>query len=316
MQKLQRAIRAQCLLAALAGLSGQAGAQEAKKAASDAFNACREQEKYGDAASCWRAWMDKHKPAADEAEVLYAEAKVKGAPAAKRSAATESDDGEGRRALEVEADRDASDKSAPAESGIGLSLIVHGTAVLFFLNEADQRFELSQGQAATYSVPSFGYGGGLSVGYALDKPLKWPNTHLRLGAERLVGEGDGTGATVTNVDLAFEKGLPIARRLKLYFAAGPSLTRAELKLVPPPVLVPNQTRDVQEIASTRFGGTARIGVELALGSRVGVRLEATVRVNTRGFYQPDEGDVIYWDFAQRRDSFSSGGGRFGVIAWF
>jgi hypothetical protein len=57
-------------------------------------------------------------------------------------------------------------------------------------------------------------------------------------------------------------------------------------------------------------------VELALASRLAARLEAAARINTRGFYAPDEGNVIYWDFDRRRDSFSTAGVRLGLVAMF
>ena len=82
------------------------------------------------------------------------------------------------------------------------------------------------------------------------------------------------------------------------------------------IAVVDQTREVQELTSTRFGGTGRAGLELALGSRLGARLEAAARINTRGFYAPDEGNVVYWDFDRRRDSFSSAGVRLGLVAMF
>jgi hypothetical protein len=300
---LSHALWIPCLVGAIAGWAAPASAQQkGKNAAAEAFKACREQEKYGDATSCWKGWLDKHRSAAHEAEVLYAEEKVKDGEAPQDK--PESEHGE------------APSEAAPLPPGIGLSVIAHGTAALFFMNEGEQRFPLSPTQDATYSVPSFGYGGGFSVGYGLVKLLKWPHTHVRLGAERLVGVADGTGVAVTNADLAFEKGFPLGKKLKLYFAVGPSLTLVELKIVPPAFAVPDQTREVQRVTSTRFGGTGRAGLELALGSRLGARLEAAVRINSRGFYQPDEGSVIYWDFEQRRDSFSSAGARLGLVVMF
>ena len=300
---LSHAIWISCLVGGIAGWAAPAAAQQRdENAATEAFKACREQEKYGDTTSCWKAWLDKHRSAAHEAEVLYAEEKAK--------------QGEAPKDKPESAEGEAPDEAAPEPSGIGLSVIAHGTAALFFMNVAEQRFPLSPTEEATYSVPSFGYGGGLSVGYSLGKLLKWRDTHVRLGAERLVGEGDGTGVAVTNADLAFEKGFPLGKKLKLYFAVGPSLTLVELKIVPPAFAVPDQTREVQRVTGTRFGGTGRAGLELALGSRLGARLEAAVRVNSRGFYQPDEGNVIYWDFDLRRDSFSSAGARLGLVMTF
>ena len=293
-------------LFAVLGFAAPAAAQQDGKSASEGFKACREQEKYGDATSCWRAWLDKHKSTGHEAEVLYAEEKVKQGGAAgdePQSAGSDEDEVEG-------------DKTASVEPGIGLSVIAHGTAAWFFRNEGEMRFSLSPTQAATYSVPSFGYGGGLSVGYSIGKLLRWRDTHVRLGAERLVGTANGTGAAVTHADLVFEKGFPVGPKLKIYFALGPSLTLVELKVVPPAFAVPDQTRDVQKLTSTRFGGAGRAGLELALGSRLGARLEATARINNRGFYEPDEGNVVYWGFDQRRDSFSSAGARLGLIAMF
>jgi hypothetical protein len=296
-----------CLFAALAATALPAGAEEDGKGASSAFKACREQEKYGDATSCWLAWLDKHRSTGHEAEVLYAEEKVKQDGAEDEQESPAADEG-------VDAAEDAG--AALAKGGTGLSLIAHGAAAGFMLNEAEQRFVVSPTRTATFSIPSFGYGGGLSVGYSLGKLLGWRESYVRLGAERLVGTGDGTGAGVTHADLAFEKGFPLGQKLKLYFALGPSLTLVELKVVPPAVAVPDQTREVQELTSTRFGGTGRAGLELALGSRLGARLEAVARINTRGFYAPDEGNVIYWDFDRRRDSFSSAGVRAGLVAMF
>ena len=294
-----------CLFAALLAAARPAGAEENGKGASSAFKACREQEKYGDATSCWRAWLDKHRPTGHEAEVLYAEEKVKQGGAADELEPPGADQG-----------ADAGDGAAPAKAGTGLALVAHGAAAGFLLNEGEQRFAVSPTRTAAFSVPSFGYGGGLSVGYGLDKMLGWRESYVWLGAERLVGTGEGTGAGVTHADLTLEKGFPLSRKLKLYFALGPSLTLVELKVVPPAVAVADQTREVQELTSTRFGGVGRAGLELALGSRLGVRLEAAARINTRGFYEPDEGDLIYWDFERRRDSFSSAGARLGLVAMF
>lgn len=318
MRKLSHTILVHCLFAALAGVAAPAAAQQkGENAAKEAFKACREQEKFGDATSCWLAWLDKHKSAAHEAEVLYAEEKVKQGETARDK--PEADSNETPRENAETGLRDlenGGDEAAPAEPGIGLSVIAHGTAALFFMNDGEQRFSLSPTQAATYSVPSFGSGGGLSVGYSLGKLLDWRDAHLRLGAERLVGEGDGTGAAVTHADLAFEKGIPLGPKLKLYFAVGPSLTIVELKIVPPAVAVPNQTRDVQQITGRRLGGTARAGVELALGNRLAARLEAAARINIRDFYEPDEGNVVYWNIEPRRDSFSSAGARLGLVVMF
>jgi opacity protein-like surface antigen len=300
-----KTIQGCCLLAALAATARPAGAEENAKGASSAFKACREQEKYGDATSCWRAWLDRHQSTGHEAEVLYAEEKV-----------TQGGTDRERESPMADEAVDPREGGTPAKSGSGLSVIAHGAAAGFFLNEPEQRFVVSPTRTATFSVPSFGYGGGLSVGYEIGRLIGWRETHVRLGAERLVGTGDGTGAGVTHADLTFEKGFPLGQKLKLYFALGPSLTLVELKIVPPGVAVPDQTREVQEVTSTRFGGAGRAGVELALASRLAARLEAAGRINTRGFYAPDEGSVIYWDFDRRRDSFSTAGVRLGLVAMF
>ncbi|HEY2404592.1 MAG TPA: hypothetical protein VGI10_01245 [Polyangiaceae bacterium] len=48
-----------------------------RKAASDSFKSCHEQEKYGEATTCWRVWYDKYQTIGGEAEVLYAQEKLK-----------------------------------------------------------------------------------------------------------------------------------------------------------------------------------------------------------------------------------------------
>jgi hypothetical protein len=336
MRNSPRSILPCFVLAAVASIAAPASAQKAKKAATEAFKACREQEKFGEATSCWRAWLEKHKSAAQEAEVLYAEEKVKQGESAKeepepesKAAASEAEgaapaapaEKEGTEAgesAEAEASLEdlSDDDGAPAKPGIGLSVILHGTAALFIMNEGEHRFALSPTQAATYNVPGFGYGGGLSVGYSLAKLLKMQHTHVRVGAERLVGTGDGTSVAVTNAELVFEKGFALGSKLIVYVALGPSLTIGQVNVVPAEVPVPNQTDRTQEISTTRFGGTARVGLELPLSARLFARLEVAGRVNTKGFYEPADGNVIFWDFEKRKDSFSSVGGRLGVGVTF
>jgi hypothetical protein len=60
-------------------------AQE-KRAATDGFKSCHEQEGYGDATACWRIWFDKYEHAGTEAEVLFAQERLKRAGVAPKPA--------------------------------------------------------------------------------------------------------------------------------------------------------------------------------------------------------------------------------------
>jgi hypothetical protein len=54
---------------------------KAQKNATQAFRDCREMEGFGDATPCWRRYLDKHRAAGNEAEIMVAEERVsKGAP--------------------------------------------------------------------------------------------------------------------------------------------------------------------------------------------------------------------------------------------
>ena len=57
-----------------------------KKAATETFRLCRDIEQHGDAAPCWRLWLQRHRDAGHEAEVIVAEERV-AAAAAKAAAA-------------------------------------------------------------------------------------------------------------------------------------------------------------------------------------------------------------------------------------
>jgi hypothetical protein len=68
-----------------------------RKAATEAWKSCREQEDVGDASSCWRLWLKKHADAASEAERLVAEERAgktaipQAAPSSKAKPAVEAE---------------------------------------------------------------------------------------------------------------------------------------------------------------------------------------------------------------------------------
>ncbi len=70
------AVVAVSLLSSVPALAKEPTAQE-KKAATDGFKSCHEQETYGDATSCWRVWFDKYEHTGTEAEVLFAQERLK-----------------------------------------------------------------------------------------------------------------------------------------------------------------------------------------------------------------------------------------------
>ena len=66
-------------------LAKEPTAQE-KKAATDGFKSCHEQESYGDATACWHIWFDKYEHVGTEAEVLFAQERLKRAGVAPKLA--------------------------------------------------------------------------------------------------------------------------------------------------------------------------------------------------------------------------------------
>jgi hypothetical protein len=73
-------------LALLLLASSKSSAQSpAKSPDAEAFTACREQEKVGDARACWTVWLSRFRTVGSEAEVAYAEEHAAHAPAAPAS---------------------------------------------------------------------------------------------------------------------------------------------------------------------------------------------------------------------------------------
>src|SRR5690606_31365669 len=54
---------------------------KAQKDATNAFRNCRDMEQFGDATPCWRLYLERHRSAGNEAEIMLAEERVARAPA-------------------------------------------------------------------------------------------------------------------------------------------------------------------------------------------------------------------------------------------
>lgn len=169
-----------------------------------------------------------------------------------------------------------------------------------------------------FKLPQAYLGCGVSVGYDVSGLISWSESNVRLRGEYLAGlYGVGTRVRAWAFELAFEKGFYLAKALELYAGLGPTATIASVDVLPPDLQVSGQPNSVQTLRAFRFGGAAYVGAEALLHPHIGIRLEGFVHANipAKGYVSADGGPV-YWDFAYRKDSFSMGGGRLGVIGMF
>jgi hypothetical protein len=144
-------------------------------------------------------------------------------------------------------------------------------------------------------------------------------SHLRLRTEFLAGASGavGTKATAIPIELLFEKGVYLGKRLTLYGALGPNVTIAILEVLPPDELIIGYPRTAQHLQATRFGAAVGAGLEILLSPNLGLRIEGNARINNKpSGYTTSDGGPIYWDFHKRSDSYSMVGGRFGAIGKF
>lgn len=201
---------------------------------------------------------------------------------------------------------------------VGLSVMLHGSGAAGLMNDGSNYFETPAGGFLEYAIPGGFVGGGLSIGYELSGPIGWSESHLRLRGEFLAGlGGTGTKANAIPIELLFEKGFYLGKALTLYGALGPSYTIAIVETLPPPEPIEGNPITVQQLQANRLGGAVSAGLEVLLSPNVALRLEGNVRINMRpSGYTTSDGGPIYWNFHTRKDSYSMGGGRLGVIAKF
>lgn len=247
---------------ALALFSPVALAQsEAQQRATEAFRDCREMEKYGDATPCWKRWLEKHKSAGNEAEVMVAEERSAGgkptapaeppkeaqpepeaaAPADEPEAEPEEDALEGaanEKLAEVTPGEFKTPENLPAFGELGLSLQVHGTLRYFFLDQphyapygAIQAGPDSWVQQQ-FGLPELSYGGGGAISYDLTEATGVAGLAVRAGGEFLMGNGTATQAQIITIDLLAQMAFPVQEGIDLYGALGPTVTLAKVRAVP------------------------------------------------------------------------------------
>jgi hypothetical protein len=181
-----------------------------------------------------------------------------------------------------------------------------------------ERKELRPGSYLQFKLPQAYLGGGASIGYDVSPLLRWPESNVRLRGEYLAGlYGVGTRVRAWTFELSFEKGFYLAKALELYAGLGPTATLATVDVLPPDIQIPGKPNSVQTLRAFRIGGAAYVGAEALVHPHIAIRLEGLIRVNvpTEGYNSADGGPV-FWDFHARKDSFSMGGGRLGVIGMF
>ncbi len=169
------------------------------------------------------------------------------------------------------------------------------------------------GSSADYTFPTIVFGGGAMVGYDLSPLLRWTETYARVGAGAFVGSGASTSVSLVPIDLWFEKGLYLARRLTLAAALGGTVqvSSATFKAVPPAV-----PADLH-LTSTMYGPAGRLGIDVMLHPDWSLRAEGAARVplNTASYTESD-GKVLPPEFQLRSDHFATIGANLGLAKTF
>ncbi|MBX3226910.1 MAG: hypothetical protein KIT84_40680 [Labilithrix sp.] len=193
---------------------------------------------------------------------------------------------------------------------IGLSLtpfvsagaVTASSSSVAFTEERSQRF----------LPPTAFFGGGASVGYDLSSLLGWSEVALRVSGAYLAGYGgENIIASMIPIELSFEKGLYLARRLTLVFSPGFLIQHNSVQFKIAPSIRPEGALDV---TGTTIGPSVRVGLDVMLHPDWSLRLEGATRMPlTTVSY---EGPAIPAWLAARSDHFMTVGLNLGLAKTF
>ncbi len=163
------------------------------------------------------------------------------------------------------------------------------------------------------SLPSTVFGGGATVGYDLSSLLEWSETYARVGGGIFAGSGDHTSVMLIPIDLWFEKGVYMARRLMLVTAIGPTVQMSSVKLRAAAPIIPEDLH----LSTTMYGPAARLGLDVLLHPDWSLRLEGIARIplNSASYSEADK-KPIPADWQRRVDHFATLAANLGVAKTF
>jgi hypothetical protein len=164
-----------------------------------------------------------------------------------------------------------------------------------------------------FTLPEAVFGGGATLGYDLSSLLGWTETYARVGAGVFVGSGLNTSATLVPLDLWFEKGFYLARRLSLAAAIGGTLQLTSVNVL---TAIPPIAEDLH-VASTMVGPAARLGLDVMLHPDWSLKVEAAARVplNSASYTEAD-GKTVPAEWLSRDDHFATIAANLGIAKTF
>jgi hypothetical protein len=253
-------------LASLVSAAHASAQSKAQQAATAAFRDCLEMEEFGDATPCWRRYLDKHRAAGNEGEIVLAEERTSGRKPPKKNAAPEEPaeapqkpeseaDPEATEAEETEAEpeeeeEEEEEEEAPEEpeaasaeastddlGGLGLTVQAHGTLGSYFLDQfhyapygAISTPNSSLWVRQTFALPEVMYGGGIALAYDV-KRFGEMDLAVRAGGDFVMGNGTALQAQLISMEVLGVLGFPMGP-VRGYVGLGPTLSLAKVRAVP------------------------------------------------------------------------------------
>ncbi|MBX3191965.1 MAG: PEGA domain-containing protein [Labilithrix sp.] len=164
-----------------------------------------------------------------------------------------------------------------------------------------------------FTLPDVVFGGGATIGYDLSSLVGWTETYARVGVGVLTGHGLNTSATLVPIDLWFEKGFYLARRLSLAAAVGGTVQLASVNIL---TSMPAFEEELH-VASTMIGPAARLGVDVMLHPDWSLKIEAAARVPLNSAsYTESDGKTIPPEWLRRDDHFATIAVNLGIAKTF
>lgn len=165
------------------------------------------------------------------------------------------------------------------------------------------------GGTRVYQPPTLVVGGGATVGYDVSSLIGWSETFFKVGGAFYVGSGDKMSTTHVPIELAFEKGVYVGRRLTAFASVGGVFQLNSVKF--------DDATAPLELSSTTIGPSARAGLDVMLHPDWTLRIEGMARVPvTTGTYEEANGKKIPPEVLRREDHFATLGANLGVARTF